>query len=85
MKLSIQLKVTENESEDSDDITTADTQTDNNTQPDDTHQIYHRNNDLKEMNKTKNKITKNVHRSNGIRVGNVNQRPQSQNYKNSLQ
>ena len=63
MKLSIQLTVTESESEDSDDITTTDTQTDNNTQPDDTHQIYQRNNNLKEMNQTKNKITENVHRS----------------------
>ena len=37
------------------------------------------------VNKTKNKITKNVNRGNDIRVGNVKQRPQSQDYNNFSQ
>ena len=59
---------TENESEDSDDTTTTDASTDNNTRLDSTHRIYQRNNNLKEVNKTKNKITKNVNIGNDIRV-----------------
>ena len=67
---------TESGSGDSDDITTTDASTDNNTRPDYTHLIYQRNNNLKEVNKTKNKITKKVNRGNDIRIGNVKQRPQ---------
>ena len=37
------------------------------------------------VNKTKNKITKNVNRGNDIRVGNVKERPQSQDYNNFSQ
>ena len=37
------------------------------------------------MNKTKNKITENVNRGNGIRVRNVKQRPQPQDYNNFSQ
>ena len=37
------------------------------------------------MNKTKNKIKKNVNRGNDIRVGNVKQRPQAQDYNNFSQ
>ena len=47
---------TESESEDSDDITITDTLTDNNTQTGYTHRIYQRNDDLKEVNKSKSKI-----------------------------
>ena len=59
---------TEIESEDSDDISTTDTSTDSNTRPAYTHRIHQRNDNLKKVNKTKNKITKNVNRSNDIRV-----------------
>ena len=62
---------TEIKSEDSDDISTTDTSTDNNTRPAAyTHRIRQRNDNLKKMNKTKNKITKNVNRGNDIRVRN---------------
>ena len=61
---------TEIKNEDSDDISTTDTSTDNNTRPAYTHRIRQRNDNLKKMNKTKNKITKNVNRSNDIRVRN---------------
>ena len=64
---------TESESEDSDDITITDPSTDNNTQPDYTHRIYQRNDDLKEVNKTKSKITEYVNRGNDIRIRNVKQ------------
>ena len=37
------------------------------------------------MNKTKNKITENVNRGNGIRVRNVKQRPRPQDYNNFSQ
>ena len=37
------------------------------------------------MNRTKNKITENVNRGNGIPVINVKQRPQPQNYNNFSQ
>ena len=50
-----------------------------------THRIYQRNDYLKGVNKTKNEITKNVNRGNGIRVGNVKQRPQPQYYNNFSQ
>ena len=48
----------------------------NNAQIRDIHQIHQRIDNLKDVNKTKDKITKNVNRSNGIRVGNGKQRPQ---------
>ena len=62
-----------------------DASTDNSMQPDYTHRIYQRNNNLKVVNKTKNKITKNVNRGNDIRVGNIKQRPQFQDYNNFSQ
>ena len=61
---------TESESENSDDITTRHTSTDNNTRSGYTHRIYQRNDNLKEVNKTKNKITINVYTGNDIRLGN---------------
>ena len=62
--------ITESESENSDDITTRDTSTDNNTRSDYTHRIYQRSDNLKKVNKTKNKITINVYTGNDIRLGN---------------
>ena len=64
---------TESESEDSDDITITDTLTDNNTQTGYTHRIYQRNDDLKEVNKPKSKITEYMNRGNDIRIRNVKQ------------
>ena len=58
--------ITESESEDSDDITITDTSTDNNTRPGYTHRIYQRNDSLKQVNKTKNKITERINRGNNI-------------------
>ena len=75
----------ESESEDSDDITITDTSTDNNLRPGYTHRIYQWNYNLEKVNKTKNKITENVNRGNGIPVINVKQRPQPQNYNNFSQ
>ena len=49
---------TESESEDSDDITTTDTSTDSNTRAGYTHRIHQENDNLKEVNKTKNNIYK---------------------------
>ena len=55
------------------------TSTDNNTRPTYNYPIHQQNDNSKVVNKTKNKITKNVNRGNDIRVGNGNQRPQPQN------
>ena len=52
------------------------TSTVNNAQPQDIHRIDQRIDNVKALNKTKNKITKNVNRGNDIRVGNGKQRPQ---------
>ena len=49
------------------------------------HQIYQRNDNLNKVNKTKNKITENVNRGNDIRVRNVKQSPQPQDYNNFSQ
>ena len=51
---------TESESEDSDDITITHTSTDNNRRPGYTHRIYQRNDNLKQVNEKKKKITENV-------------------------
>ena len=53
---------TESENEASDDITTTDSSTENNARPGYTHRIHQLNDNLKEVNKIKNKITKNVNR-----------------------
>ena len=50
-----------------------------------THRIYQWSYDLEKVNKTKNKITENVNRGNGIPVQNVKQGPQPQNYNNFSQ
>ena len=67
--LSVTVINPESEREDSVDVTITDTSTDY------TRRICQRNNNLKEVHKTKTKITENVNRGNDIRVGNVKQRP----------
>ena len=73
--LSVTVINPESEREDSVDVTITDASTDTNTRPDYTRRICQRNNNLKEVYKTKTKITENVNRGNDIRVGNVKQRP----------
>ena len=85
MKLYITDSITESESEDSDDITITDTSTDNNTRPGYTDRIYQRNDSLKQVNKTKNKITERINRGNDIPGRNLKQRPQPQDYNNFSQ
>ena len=58
MKLYITDSTTGNEIEDSDDITITDTSTDNNTWPVYIHQICQQNENLKQVNKTKKKLQK---------------------------
>ena len=76
---------TESESEDSDDITITDSSTDSNRRPGYIHRIYQGNDNLKQVNKTKNKITENGYRGSDIRVRNVKQRPHRQDYNNFSQ
>ena len=85
MKLYIIESITESEIEDSDDITITDTSTNNNTQPGYTHRIYQSNNSLKQVNKTKSKITERVNGGNDISVRNLKQRLQPQDYSNFSQ
>ena len=66
----------QSESEDSDDITITDTSTDNNTEPGYTYRICQQNDNLKQVNKTKNKNTERVNRGNDIPVRNLKQKPQ---------
>ena len=55
------------------------TSRDNNTRPTYNYRIHQPNDNPKVVNKTKNKITKNVNRGNDSRVGNGKQKPQLQN------
>lgn len=73
---------TESESEDSNDIPTTNTSTDNNTVPGYARQIDQRNDNLQEVSKTKSKITKNVNSDHDIRVGIGKQKPEPRNYNN---
>ena len=85
MKLDIIESTTESEIEDSDDITITDTSTNNNTRPGYTHRIYQSNDSLKQVNKTKSKITEIVHRGNDIAVRNLKQRRRPEDYNNFSQ
>ena len=73
---------TESESEDSNDIPTTNTLTDNNTVPGYARRIDQRNDNLQEVSKTKSKITKNVNSGHDIRVGNGKQKPEPRKYNN---
>ena len=72
----------QSEIEDSDDITITDTSTDNSTQLGYTYPICQRNDNLKQVNKTKKKNTERVTRGNDNPVRNLKQRPQPQDYIN---